>query len=100
MANTYPRGTAVKVSTGNSPFTIIGGAPFDPTLVTLSYKDPTGAETKITNNDYLSHDGVGMYSYVIPIVDTPGTWEYKFVGTGNCQVSSGRMYFTVSGDDL
>lgn len=50
----------------------------DPTAVTLTVKDPTGATVAGTTP---THGATGAYTYNLAITAS-GVWRYRFVGTG------------------
>lgn len=82
MANSYDKGSTVKVYTSVAFKT--SGAATDPTTVTLLVQDPNGTETSYTYAlGQVTKDGTGLYSKSITM-STPGTWYYKFIGTGTC----------------
>jgi hypothetical protein len=72
---------------------LIGGATVDPITVTLYIGDPTGTVTTVAMGD-LTHVSVGVWTYNIN-ADISGDWTYKFQGTGNVEVTSPDIAFTV-----
>ena len=83
--NVYEIDTTIQVES-SPPFSQVGGAAFDPTTVTLYFKDPNGEETTVPMSS-LTHVTTGVWSYQF----TPGVsgvWTYKFQGAGNCAVTS------------
>lgn len=88
----YQIDTLIKIITG-APFADLGGTPTDPTMATLSIRDPTGVITSYTGGQ-LSHDGVGLFSYEFtPTIS--GIWTYKWRGTGVIQATSPDANFTI-----
>lgn len=67
------------------------GEPTDPTDVTLLYSEPDGTVVEVPVGD-LDHGGAGVYSYALDTTDKPGTWRYRFVGTGVAQAAGDRSF--------
>ena len=75
--NSYPLGSSLLLS---ATFTDIDNHAVDPTVTTLSVRDPAGVEL-----DYVSPSvtkvASGVYScQIVPSV--PGIWRYRWKGTG------------------
>lgn len=59
----------------------VGGAPTDPTEVTVTVTDPTQISTTYTYSaSQITKTGTGVYAKDIPCT-TAGTWTYEWVGT-------------------
>lgn len=93
--NLYQIDTLVKVS---SAFSQVGGAPIDPTTVTLYVVDPKGHKTTVPMAS-LSHDGPGAFSSLIN-ASRSGIWTYKFQALGNVEVTSPDARFLVQSSRL
>lgn len=60
----------------------------DPSVLTLKLQKPDGTETSyIFGSSAIVKDSVGHYHYDF-VVDTPGHWPWKYIGTGNMNVAS------------
>lgn len=85
--NRYPLGSH-PVITG--VFTDEVGERDDPTTVTLTVTDPTGAATVHPEGD-LQNPSVGLWSYVIDATIL-GTWTYEWAGVGGLEATgSGQL---------
>ena len=60
-------------------FTDVNGNLVDPTAVTLSVKDPTGAVTIITS---VIRQSIGVYYFDYPFTSYSGMYYYRYVGSG------------------
>jgi hypothetical protein len=74
MADTFNTGDGVRIT---ATFTDLTGTITDPTTVTFQAKDPHGAVTV----EPATKQATGVY-YADLILTTPGTWHYRWVGTG------------------
>ena len=75
--NSYPLGSSLLLS---ATFTDIEDRTVDPTIITLSTRDPTGAEFDYTSPD-ITKVTSGVYTcQVAPTV--PGVWRYRWRGIG------------------
>lgn len=84
--NTYLTGALVTVSTQTGPFSDSTGTPVDPSVVTLAIRDPTGTVTTYTyGSSGINRVSTGIYTYNVDTTGLPGRFEYKWVGTGDCQ---------------
>lgn len=90
MANRYDVGDLVECS---SAFVDKQGAPHDPTTVIFSVKTPAGAITSYTYGQAIQvvKETTGVY-HVDVSVTAPGTWWYRFAGTGNGQAASENFF--------
>ena len=90
---TYDKGSTVKIYT-SSVFSVSGVAT-DPTTVTLLVEDPNGTETTYTYAlGQITKAATGSY-YKEITMSTPGTWHYKWIGTGACAaVDKGELYIS------
>lgn len=61
----------------------INTTPTDPTVITFTYRPPTGASVTFTHgvDAELNKSGTGVY-FVDLIVTSPGQWAYRWKGTG------------------
>jgi hypothetical protein len=71
----------------------LAGVPIDPTLVQLFVMDPNGNVTDYSGS--VIRDAVGRYHLVIE-PGLPGTWTYKWQGTGAAAATSPDTIFTVA----
>jgi hypothetical protein len=95
--NSYPIGDTITLT--STPFTNLAtNQPFDPTTVTLRFRDPTGVETAVTTAD-LTHVGTGVFSYTL-VANISGQWTYAFEGSGNCAVRGPDAQFFVTRSKL
>jgi hypothetical protein len=95
-ANVYDAGDQIIVSSYQWPLTnpVIGGFLMakadntgwqlaDPTTVTLTYRINQGAPVVLTYNPgVIVRDGTGLYHAVLDTTSLPGTWTYRWQGTG------------------
>jgi len=82
-------GTFVNASTG---------APVDPSTINLFVEDPTGDVTEYTTPAVVKVS-VGVYYYQLT-VSLPGTWTYKWQGTGTVIATSPDTSFFVQASGL
>ena len=75
--NTYQSGNTIVLSAQFSA--VVGGAPVDPTSVTLRVVDPNGVETDYTTQ--ITKLGTGSYTYALQVL-TSGYWNYRWEGLG------------------
>lgn len=87
MANTYPLGQTVTVST---TFANAAGAAANPTTVVLTVRSPSGDVTTPTP----SNSGTGTYEAVLA-PDEAGVWRYEWKGTTGSAVAVDQDWFTV-----
>lgn len=88
---TYPAvGNVARLS---GAFTDENGDPADPTTVTVQILTPGNIETTETP----IRDGAGLYHYDVTLT-TPGTWQYRFIGTGAvvAQTADRSLYVNAS----
>ena len=71
-------------------FTDQSGAPADPTAVTVQVRPPQGSVSTYTP----TRDGVGAYHYDLTL-SVPGTYWYRFIGTGAVTAESADRSFVV-----
>lgn len=93
MAKTYDVGDMVRLG---AAFTdpANGGAPIDPTAVTLVTRDPAGEETSTSYGaGAIIRDSVGTYHADVS-ADLAGTWQYRWYSTGAGQAAA-QGYFVV-----
>ena len=69
-------------------FTSVTGTPTNPTTVTVTVQDPTGAET----SPAATSDGSGVY-HVDVDATMSGRWLVRFVGTGNVVAAVEDSFF-------
>lgn len=73
----------------------VNGTPTDPTTITLTVTDPTGASTSYTYAlATISRTGTGVYTKDIPC-SVAGEWQYQWIGTGTAsdiQVGTWTVY--------
>lgn len=82
MSNVYDVGDTAKLAgTFTNPDN--NNALFDPSVVKLSVKTPSGTVTTYTYNTdvLLVRDSIGSYSYLLEL-DTAGTYYYRWWSTG------------------
>ncbi|MFQ5592168.1 MAG: hypothetical protein ACE5HE_13475 [Phycisphaerae bacterium] len=78
------RAKSISVSTANNEPVVTYPDLTDPTTVTLSVEDPSG------NVDSYTYAGAGVTQQATGIyykevaIDEAGTWQYRWVGTGDC----------------
>ena len=90
-ANVYDIGDTVRLK---GAFTNDAGAATDPTAITLTVKDPTGAVTTYTYAlAQVVKSATGIYYYDL-LISKAGDWYYRFEGTG-AVATAGEEYFTV-----
>lgn len=78
MANTYPAGSLVRVTTA---FTVSGVAT-DPSAITLQLKTPgSGVVSLVYGSSLIVRDGVGQYHYDWQTT-LSGLYPYRWIGTG------------------
>lgn len=87
MANVYPLGQTVKVST---TFSTAAGTPANPTTVVLTVRSPSGDATTPTP----TNTGTGIYEAILA-PDEAGVWRYEFKGTTGTAVAVDASWFTV-----
>lgn len=69
------------------------GAYYDPATLTLSIKKPDGTFENVINIGGLTHDGLGLFSYVyFPL--TVGIYTYKFT-VGGSRKGASELTFSV-----
>lgn len=74
----------------------LAGVPIDPTEVLLYVMDPNGNVSIYTNLlGQVIRENVGRYHFVLE-PSLPGTWLYKWQGTGSVATTSPDTIFTVS----
>jgi hypothetical protein len=74
----------------------LAGVAIDPTIVTLFVMDPNGNTTQYSSSGgQVIRDSVGRY-YLVIEPGLPGTWTYKFQGTGLATATSPDTTFEVS----
>ena len=64
---------------------VVGGVNTDPTTVTLKVKSPAGVTTTYTyalSQVSKSATGVNSKDLGPSIIDAPGAWGYRWIGTG------------------
>lgn len=90
--NEYAIGNTVRVV---SDFTTVAtGSPVDPSTVTVTIRDPTGAENVYTYAaSQVVKDSTGDYHYDV-IGSIAGVWCYYWLGVGTSQAAAER-YFRV-----
>jgi hypothetical protein len=71
----------------------LAGVPIDPTLVQLFVMDPNGNVTDYSGS--VIREAVGRYHLVIE-PGLPGTWTYKWQGSGAAAATSPDTIFTVA----
>lgn len=87
--STYPAvGNIARLSCA---FTDSSGTPADPTTVAVTYRPPGGTPVSQTP----VRDSVGAYHYDVQLTQ-PGTWIYRFIGTGAIVAQSGDQTFYVN----
>jgi hypothetical protein len=59
----------------------VAGVPTDPTVVTAEVRKPSGLDTYVVAAGEITTAAAGVYNLNI-VVDEPGDWWYRFVGTG------------------
>lgn len=89
--NIYDTGDQVRIEVR---FTDDDGQPADPTVVKLFYAGP-GTETELTYDGVstIVREGVGSY-YVDIVPQMPGTWRYRWQGSGTV-TAAGEERFEV-----
>lgn len=95
MANEYDIGDLVRIQ---GTFTDVNDAAFDPDVVTVKYKDPSG---NITTNTSASNPSTGVYTVDVT-VDESGVWYYRFEGTasGGAYQGGEETYFSVTASEF
>jgi hypothetical protein len=85
--NSYDRGALIKLT---ATFKNDVGTLTDPTTVVVTVVDPLGA----TTNPSASKSSTGIYTVTVDLTNaTPGTWTYKFQGTGTCQAAEWAAFY-------
>lgn len=91
--------SASELATLTNTFTV-AGAPTDPTTITLTITDPTGAENSYTHaGGTVTKSATGVYTKDITC-NVAGTWTYEWVGTGaatDTQVGTWEVFETALG---
>ena len=92
MANTYDVGDLARVT---GTFTNSAGTAVDPTVVKLSYKDPSENITTLTYGTDASviKSATGVY-YCDVSIDEAGVWWFRWWATGTGQ-SASESWFDV-----
>lgn len=86
--STYPAiGNIARLS---CTFTDDTGTAVDPTTITVQYQSPQGTTTTQTP----IRDSVGAYHYDLALTQ-PGTYRYRFIGTGIVTAQSEDRRFEV-----
>lgn len=68
----------------------VGSTLTDPTTVTVTVVDPLGT----TTNPTATKSSTGVYTANVDLTSaTPGTWKYKFAGTGACQAAEWAAFY-------
>lgn len=78
----YPAPGNISRLTGT--FTDINGNPADPTTITVQVHSPSGQVNMYTP----TRDSIGVYHYDL-LLNAPGVWLYRFIGTGAVTAQSG-----------
>jgi hypothetical protein len=65
----------------------LSGSPVSPSDVVFFLRLPDGSETSVDLSGGVETDGPGLYHYDV-VVDEPGTWIYKWQGTGTVEITS------------
>lgn len=91
--NTYTEGELVKCT---GTFTDEDGVAQDPTGVRFVQENPTGASTEYVFGTDIEvvKDSTGVYHVNVDTTGHPGTWKYRFYGTGTGQ-AAGQLKFKV-----
>lgn len=78
--NIYDVGDQVRLSV---QFTDEDGVAVDPTLITVRYARPDGAETAVTYDGMtaVTREATGDY-YLDLVADAAGTWSYRWASSG------------------
>jgi len=78
------RARSISVTTANNEPVVTYPDLTDPTTVTLSVEDPSGNVASYTYAAAeITQQATGIYYYE-QAVDEAGTWQYRWVGTGDC----------------
>lgn len=91
MANEYDIGDLVRIQ---GTFTDADSVAFDPDVVTVKHKDPSGNTATSTS---ATNPSVGVYTVDVT-VDESGIWYYRFEGTtsGGAYQGGEESYFVVA----
>lgn len=92
--NPYDLGDIVRISAAFA----VDGTPTDPTTLTATYRSPAGVKTTLTYgvDSALEQDSVGNYHLDVT-ASLPGTWRYRFAGTGLAAgVGEGQFFVRAS----
>lgn len=72
----------------------VAGVNIDPTTVTLKVRNPNRQVTNYTGAD-ITRTAQGIYSAAPVVLDQPGDWSIKWVGTGSCAAASADIQINV-----
>jgi len=91
--NTYTEGELIKCT---GTFTDEASVVQDPTGVRFVFETPAGVVTEYVYGTDVEvvKDSTGVYHVNLDTTDKPGTWKYRFYGTGTGQ-SAGQNKFKV-----
>jgi hypothetical protein len=79
MSNSFLVGSYIRIQ---AAFRTSAGVLVNPTTVTLTVKDGAGTTVTTTTASFI-HPSIGIYYLDRTLVAAaPGTWTYKWVGTG------------------
>ena len=87
----YPVGSANAGQYSGGGFMNASGVLTDPTTVTLTLRDGAG----VTTTPSAVKDGTGLYHFDVDTTGKPGTWAYKWTGSGGIQ-AIGWKFFRVT----
>jgi hypothetical protein len=97
--NHYELGEAVLLASDDPPFTtLVGAALIDPSALTLSVRDPSGAITAYLIGQ-LTHVSTGVFSLALTATKS-GEWSYQFTAGGNVAGATPVIKFYVDPSPL
>lgn len=85
-----------EVATLRVRFLNTAGAPTDPTVVSLTYTDPSGNLATVLQAALTNDAAAGVWTYALT-VDEAGVWTYRFEGTG-AVVAGETQYLLVAAE--
>ena len=85
MSNVYDIGDGIRLTGSFS----VDDTPTNPTTIVVTLTDPSGN----SGTSAPSNSGTGEY-YEDIVVDEPGSWHYRYVGTG-AVVAASEGHFSV-----